>query len=159
MKRLEVKGLVTMFNIIEFLYLHQKNNLVYYDSLTGTRSRMYYDRVVARKYQDKSVKIIYIHINNLKKVNDKQGHDYGDRYVKNIADELSKIEAFDELCRVGRDEFVAICDPKSKHYEIQNVENISYGVYIKHEYETVYQAVQNADRRMYNHKKKNKEKD
>ena len=57
-----------MFNIIEFLYLHQKNNLVYYDSLTGTRSRMYYDRVIARKYQDKSVKIIYIDINNLKKM-------------------------------------------------------------------------------------------
>ena len=74
-----------MFNLIEYLYLKQKNNLVYYDSLTGARSRMYYDKVVARQYQNKSVKVIYIDINNLKKVNDTKGHSYGDSMIKDIS--------------------------------------------------------------------------
>ena len=148
-----------MFNIIEFLYLHQKNNLVYYDSLTGLRSRMYYDRVVARKYQDKEIKIIYIDINNLKKVNDEKGHDYGDRYIKKVSDKLRRIPFFTELCRVGGDEFVGICSAKSKHYEMNNIPEISYGVYIKDKCQTVYDAAQYADRKMYKHKQKNKGRD
>ena len=155
-----MKGLRTpMFNIIEFLYLHQKNNLVYYDSLTGLRSRMYYDRVIARKYQKKKVKIIYIDINNLKKINDQRGHDWGDKHIKKVADKLRNIPIFKEVCRIGGGEFIAISDVHSRHYMMNDIPEISYGVYIKHECETVYDAAQSAYRRMYHHKKKLKEKD
>ena len=145
-----------MFNLIEYLYLKQKNNLVYYDSLTGARSRMYYDKVVARKYQNKSVKVIYIDINNLKKVNDSKGHRYGDSMIKDMSYQILNNNFFIDVCRVGGDEFVGICDKDAKHYPLSNLDNISYGVYIKNECETVYSAVEKAEKKMYNHKKKSK---
>ncbi|MCM1237138.1 MAG: GGDEF domain-containing protein, partial [Ruminococcus flavefaciens] len=47
-------------------------------------------------------------LNDLKKCNDTYGHDYGDKYIKMMADVLKKIFADEGKCyRIGGDEFCA----------------------------------------------------
>lgn len=135
-----------MFNIIEWLYLKQKNNLAYYDSLTGCKNRTYYDRVIKRKYYNKKATVIFIDINNLKKINDTKGHAEGSKKIKFIAACLNNIIC-DEVIRYGGDEFIMInCIDIS---ELDDIPDISYGVIHKEEYEDMSSAIRKADESMY----------
>lgn len=104
------------FNLIEFLYLRQPRNLVYYDSLTGVRSRIYYDREAKRKYRDEKVLIIYVDIDNLKETNDNYGHDVGNKLIRHTANKLKKLPLVYDICRVGGDEFILICNPNMNYF-------------------------------------------
>ena len=87
--------------IIEALYLRQKNNLVYYDSMTRVKSRMYYDRVAKTKYLNKKCMVIFVDINCLKIVNDTKGHTEGNVLIETVAQELDKCENVYDVCRIG----------------------------------------------------------
>lgn len=53
--------------------------------------------------------LILIDLDNLKIINDKEGHDAGDSLIKNTINILKhRIRQFDVLCRIGGDEFVII---------------------------------------------------
>lgn len=53
--------------IIEKIYLHIDNNLVYYDSVSTCKSRYYYDHVAKKKYHSKNCCVVFVDINNMKK--------------------------------------------------------------------------------------------
>lgn len=139
-----------MFNFIEWLYLKQKGNLVYYDALTGARSRQYYDMVIKQKYHDKDVMVAFIDVNDLKHVNDEQGHQTGSELLKRVANDLMKIAGDKEVCRIGGDEFIVI--GTFNRYSLSVIKDISFGTYKKEKYEAVSSAVRKADESMYKQK-------
>ena len=83
--------------------------LSYRDMLTGLYNRnRYIERLEAYKQvQDQQIGAIYIDLNGLKKVNDKQGHRAGDELIVRAAGTIAGIFAEDAY-RVGGDEFVVI---------------------------------------------------
>ena len=92
--------------LIEKLYLMQKDNLVYYDSLTHVKTRMYYDRVCKIKYLKYKCYIMFVDIDSLKKINDTQGHQQGNVVIQRVAQQLNSLEGLYDVCRIGGDEFV-----------------------------------------------------
>lgn len=147
-----------MFNLIEYLYLRQKNNLVYYDGLTGAKSRLYYDKVVKPKYNGKEIKVVFIDINSLKVVNDTLGHHEGSKLIRHVARDILDISDTLEVCRIGGDEFIVVCKPNTDLSKLDTVKDVSYGSYVKERYDDLSSAVAKADRIMYKKKKEYKEK-
>lgn len=82
----------------------------YTDLLTGLQNRNSYIKMLDRLSHQtlRSLGVIYIDINGMKKINDSNGHKYGDRVIKKVADILkSRVE--NSAYRVGGDEFTVIC--------------------------------------------------
>ena len=133
--------------LIEFLYLKQKNNLAYYDSLTGVKNRQYYDRVIRSKYCVKDCTVVFADVDNLKQVNDVYGHLAGDRLIQYVANQISNFKPL-EIVRYGGDEFVIIFDrPRVIH-----LDNASIGIYEKSKFEDMSSAIRQADIRMLAYK-------
>ena len=82
----------------------------YTELLTGLQNRNSYIKMLDRLSHQtlRSLGVIYIDINGMKKINDSNGHKYGDRVIKKVADILkSRVE--NSAYRVGGDEFTVIC--------------------------------------------------
>lgn len=79
------------------------------DYLTDLYNRKgFYTALSAARRDNKSVAVYLFDLDNLKKVNDKYGHDMGDRMLRTFADILRKhTRNGDILCRYGGDEFAA----------------------------------------------------
>ncbi len=81
------------------------------DALTGLLNRRGWDRYIAqeeerfRRFGDQA-SVVVLDLDRLKTINDTQGHDAGDRYIRRSAEVLSTaIRAGDILARLGGDEF------------------------------------------------------
>ncbi len=91
-----------------------EEQLVYqnsHDSLTGLFNRRYFEDEMARYVPDRRdpISIVVGDLDFLKRVNDVQGHDAGDLYLKIAADALTaSFRAGDIIARVGGDEFAVI---------------------------------------------------
>lgn len=81
----------------------------YIDGLTGLYNRNKYIQKIDdyEKMTVNGIGILFFDLNNLKIVNDKEGHDAGDDLIKSLAEILSK-HFGDSAYRIGGDEFV-IC--------------------------------------------------
>jgi diguanylate cyclase (GGDEF)-like protein/PAS domain S-box-containing protein len=82
-----------------------------HDGLTGLYNRAYFEGELARleRGQNYPVSLLLVDVDNLKKVNDSQGHAAGDEILKRTAAVLN--DAFrseDIITRIGGDEFVVI---------------------------------------------------
>lgn len=84
------------------------------DALTGLLNRRGWDRFVQleeerfRRFGD-AASVIVLDLDNLKTVNDVEGHDAGDRYIRAAARALaSTVRSGDVLARLGGDEFGVI---------------------------------------------------
>lgn len=87
----------------------------------------------SRRYQE-TMALAYIDINDLKYVNDKYGHEFGDRYIRHITETINKEKReSDVLSRIGGDEFILIlpnCNEQGaegllkRMNESLNIENI-----------------------------------
>ena len=103
--------------------LERLRKLVYYDELTGRLNRRGFLEEAGKFFAALPMKrgaknkrhssplplsIIFIDIDNFKKVNDTHGHDGGDRILRAVAEELPKhFRTYDLVCRWGGEEFVA----------------------------------------------------
>ena len=81
------------------------------DALTGLLNRRGWDRYLQveeerfRRFGDPAC-VVVIDLDRLKDVNDTQGHDAGDRYIRRAADVLARtVREADVLARLGGDEF------------------------------------------------------
>lgn len=58
--------------------------------------------------ESETIGVIYADLNGLKPVNDNEGHEAGDRMLRNAADALRSVFPAEEIFRAGGDEFVVI---------------------------------------------------
>lgn len=86
----------------------------YFDELTGLPNRgLFFDRLrqamsLARRYSQ-SFALLYIDLNDFKRVNDLYGHGTGDEVLRHVAVRLfSMLRDSDTAARLGGDEFVVI---------------------------------------------------
>lgn len=89
-------------------------NLAYFDPLTSLPNRrMLLDRLaqslfLAKRYQ-RSLAIMFIDLDNFKKINDTLGHDVGDELLREVAVRLSAcMRTGDTVSRHGGDEFIIL---------------------------------------------------
>lgn len=85
------------------------------DSLTGLLNRGAYDarlKAAIKSCQKEKLPLclMLLDLDNFKEINDSQGHQYGDKYLKNIASVMrgSCRHQIDYACRIGGDEFAII---------------------------------------------------
>lgn len=140
--------------------------LSYRDMLTKLYNRNKYIEVV-ESYENKeivSVGAVYIDLNNLKKLNDQQGHEAGDRYICHAAAVLGEIFP-QNAYRVGGDEFVVLVFPMEKEIFYQKIKqlqkamlekqvSISLGALWKEKTNDVESLLKKADELMYQEKEK-----
>ncbi len=95
----------------------QRRNLVkkleimsYTDQLTGLGNRHAMNEFIDNSLEKcTKIGVVYCDITGLKSVNDKEGHEAGDRYIICACESLSKAFGDFGLFRIGGDEFLAIC--------------------------------------------------
>ncbi len=90
------------------------NTLAFYDQLTGLPNRtLLFDRLnraLARaQRQTNHGALLFIDLDNFKTLNDTQGHDIGDRLLKEVSQRIKTcIREEDTAARIGGDEFVVV---------------------------------------------------
>ena len=90
--------------------------LAYTDPLTGIMNRTKYEEVVSEIdiKDNKKVTIVSFDLNNLKRINDNNGHEEGDVYIKTFTETLKDVfEEFGFIGRIGGDEFIVIIENKA----------------------------------------------
>lgn len=79
--------------------------------------------MIATSDPDKRIGVIFIDIDNLKKINDTYGHDIGDKAIQSIFNILtSSVRQRDIVARLGGDEFVVVVE------EISGRRSTAYGL-------------------------------
>lgn len=75
------------------------------DALTQVYNRLHLEKVM----QDyKNYTICFLDVNNLKKMNDINGHQAGDALLTKATHELLKLQAYADIYRIGGDEFMLV---------------------------------------------------
>lgn len=88
--------------------------LAYYDNLTGLPNRKtFHDRLqlamALAHRESRRIGLLFLDLDNFKDVNDTQGHDFGDKLIREVAARLgSEMRESDTLARLGGDEFVVV---------------------------------------------------
>ncbi len=82
--------------------------LSFTDKLTGLGNRNHYIQTLEKleKIPPPNLGVVFIDLNGLKMINDHQGHDAGDQYIRNLADVFRKHFREEDIYRIGGDEFV-----------------------------------------------------
>lgn len=165
--------------------IHQLNNMWAYDTLTNVYNRagfFYHAEMLLKKLQEenKDAYIIFADIDGLKKVNDMQGHKYGDALITGIAECMKKtLKEGQLLMRYGGDEFVIFsgCNTdKEANRQIEDIQkkideknasgtysfrmDVSMGVavYNSAKIKDLSLLIEDADKKMYLEKKERKAK-
>lgn len=113
-------------HIYEYNRRNIENSLTYLasrDSLTGVHNRLSltssFDYFEKNKDKQTSLCLLFIDLDYFKKVNDKFGHDAGDKVLIETASILGKIVGDDNLYRIGGEEFcVTLFDQGSDQAEV-----------------------------------------
>ncbi len=100
---------------IDNALLYEKTvEMAFTDGLTGLYNRRYLleetERELSRAQREESVfSVISMDIDNLKTVNDRHGHNYGDRLIKEFAEVIRRVSRKSDIAaRTGGDEFVMV---------------------------------------------------
>lgn len=111
--------------------LHEANEtisrLAYFDALTHLPNRrLFHDRfqlaISAAKRHKTKLALMYFDLDNFKMINDSWGHDFGDLFLKHVADTLSEnIRDMDTVARLGGDEFCIIVNDVVDDVDIMHV--------------------------------------
>lgn len=95
------------------------------DPLTGLYNRRGFEKMYESISSGKQVNIIAIDIDHFKQVNDRFGHDAGDKVLQELATLLKEIcRENDFICRFGGEEFVVVIPEKKSDEVIDIAERI-----------------------------------
>ncbi len=115
---------VSMAVSITFYYLYYYSQTYKIDPLTKALSRRSFD-LVANKDSRNITAVISIDLNDLKILNDKQGHAEGDKALVTLAACVeSKLLRRSRFYRVGGDEFMIVCFKTDKAKVISMIKDI-----------------------------------
>lgn len=96
-------------------------HLSYYDKLTDFYNRnKYIEDTTALAHTAKPVGIVYLDVNGLKDINDRYGHEFGDKVLVECAGRMKSVFLHADFYRIGGDEFVIIC-PGMNREHFQNL--------------------------------------
>jgi len=98
----------TLINFYDFAsYLTE---IALKDEMTGLYNKRFFEFILDRyKNEDIEIGIIFIDLDNFKKINDKYGHLFGDKVIKHVASVINQsIRDIDYGFRFGGDEFVVM---------------------------------------------------
>lgn len=105
----------------------QLENLAFYDPLTGLANRRLFKtrlEQLIKHAQEKDINIalLFLDLDNFKKVNDTLGHNYGDALLKEISTRLkNSVRDTDTVSRIGGDEFTILLNNITNHSDISHV--------------------------------------
>ena len=144
------------------------------DEMTGVYNRNKYLSMIENEYPKvEDVAVLFCDVNNLKEVNDNEGHDKGDILITNVAQIiLSLTDSNKKAYRIGGDEFVLIVEnPKEgelerlleKWHELIELKSKAASLdlsaaigYASGKGKDIEEIVQRADEKMYDNKSKQK---
>lgn len=96
--------------------LDKTKSLIYVDSLTGAQTKFAYaemedkiDKLIASNLIDEFAVVVF-DVNGLKYINDTEGHEAGDRYLKECYKLITDVYKNDKIYRFGGDEFVVVLE-------------------------------------------------
>lgn len=112
---------VLTYKLIVFMFkslreVKSLQDIVYIDSLTGTlnRNKLFLDAEELIKKR-REFRLVFMDLNNFKSINDKFGHQTGDKYLRDFADTTQGfLGRKDNLYRISGDEFIIISREKDK---------------------------------------------
>lgn len=102
------------------------------DPLTGAESRRYGERILEHKYETYHVKknpvyMAMLDIDDFKLINDRYGHDAGDRVLKYVTETIQSIlEEKGKVIRWGGDEFVVVMEAITKNEAMLLLDQVLY---------------------------------
>ncbi len=145
------------------------------DALTGLYNRRGWDQLLAEEEESCAsygfpACVVVVNLDNLKTVNDSQGHDAGDRLIQRAGQILrQETRKHDVVARIGGDEFVVLCTECSALHGDWLGERLqcallkaevpaSVGVAARHPSRGLKAAWAEADLAMYQQKRRNKNK-
>ena len=166
---LELTSLFVSSEISNHLLFDKLRILSTVDSLTGVMNRNEMNNRVDEiagnsSLSDKSVGIVFIDLNGLKKTNDERGHLAGDILLKEAATILKEIFPQDEIYRAGGDEFMVLSLGSSEESlnkkinelrkKVEQSETVSFaiGLYFDQSSKNILSAMTKADKKMYEDK-------
>ena len=100
------------------------------DPLTQLYNRRYFESEITNemevtKRHGDVTSLLVIDIDNFKSINDTYGHMQGDEVIKMIANRMKeRLRETDVLCRIGGEEYVAICKRANKENSMQLAEDL-----------------------------------
>ena len=82
-----------------------------HDPLTGLPNRREFTtRLIRAAHAGRQLAILFCDLDGFKEINDRFGHQTGDRVLVEVADRLRRcMRGSDEVCRYGGDEFLILC--------------------------------------------------
>ena len=101
------------------------------DALTGLHNRAFFNRELARLIAHKTGRarldycVIAADINGLKPINDRFGHEAGDRLIARVGSLLREHSRKDDVvCRIGGDEFAVLCPATNREQALPLLQRI-----------------------------------
>ena len=150
--------------------LEDARRLANRDELTGVKNKHAYaeaeralDAALA-EHGEAALAVVICDLNDLKRVNDRQGHSAGDRYIRTACRIICNVFKHSPVFRIGGDEFAVLCQGHDYEHieallaavEAENVKNqaaggvqIACGMSRYQGGESVAEVFERADREMY----------
>ena len=158
------------------LEIGSTRKLAYTDSLTGVKNKRAFSEAQAEIEMSLNsgiiteLGIIVCDLNGLKEINDTQGHDAGDKYIKEASKIICNVFKHSPVYRIGGDEFVVLLygeDYGNRESLLNNFDKMMYenilkeeivistglDVYIPERKDTFQLVFERADKKMYARKK------
>lgn len=107
------KLIVTLTDVTRLVETERNlNKLVFTDPLTGFGNRAYLNHTLHMLHHNPTlhqIALIFVDIDNFKMLNDRYGHDFGDKILIEFSNRLSiMFREPDHLIRIGGDEFIIV---------------------------------------------------
>lgn len=164
---LEITTFILGTEIGNHLLLDRLERLSSTDLLTGLYNRNKLNAFMNEiaESEDAPTALLFLDINGLKRVNDKEGHISGDHLIKRAANTLISVFTENDIFRVGGDEFVVVLrnyDEKQVHEFIDKLQrkakkndvSFALGYAMTNTSKDIEELLKEADARMYEDKRK-----
>lgn len=163
---LELTTFILGSEISNYLLLNRLKVLSSKDMLTGVSNRNEMNNQIERLSKEnpehnRSVGVVFVDLNGLKRVNDEFGHNAGDALLKDAAKALEEVFPSECIFRAGGDEFTVILvgtteeELQAKADQLREVSKkynhvtFAIGYCVENDYQKVRQALKCADQKMY----------
>ena len=89
--------------------VRELQDMSYHDQLTKLGNRFAMDKYISDMQSGESIGVVYCDITGLKRINDTEGHEAGDRLILRACESLKRVFRDYGLFRIGGDELLVLC--------------------------------------------------